>query len=158
MRLAAALLAFGLCFYFGCSCSRRLSARSLALREICTMLQGFVVKMRYTAPTFAELVDSNDGSFASIVRQKQQDGNIRDAWAAAAGTAPHLTEEARQLLLGLGKNLGTSAAEGQLSYLELCLSQAEQLSKAADAQQQRLCKLYRTVGALLGAAAAIMIV
>ena len=158
MRLAAALLAFGLCFYLGCCAERRLSGRARALRELCMMLRGFAVRIRYTAPTFAELVEGCDGGFASLVRERLRQGDIRAAWAEACDVSPDITEEARALLRELGRTLGTSAAEGQLSYLEMYLARAEELSSAADSQQKRLGRLYRTVGALAGAAAAIMII
>lgn len=158
MRLAAALVAFGLCLFIGCCADRRLKKRAENLRQLLGVLHSFEVRMRYTAPPLRELLEDCDAEFTRLALERSCGADIRGGWMAAAAELPYLNGSDRRLLQELGAVLGTSGAEGQLCYIGQTLAQLSELSKGADADRERLGKLYRTVGALAGAAAAIIII
>lgn len=162
MRLFAALAAFLVGVLWGMSGSRRLRKRALLLSELRQLITEFSVAIRCTAPTLDELADSCSGVFGELLRAARQEcPDIRGAWMNAVqqlGSCDFCGKEESAVLTELGRELGTCSAEGQLALLELHRCRLEKLSQEADEAAKSKGKLFRSVGALLGAGAAVLMI
>lgn len=162
MRLILALAAFGLCSAAGVRSSLLLKKRLELLEELSSMLCGFEIAMRCTAPPLDELFSEASGTFADMVRNHRLNApDIRAAWEKACvelRSLPCCKDEEAALLSELGASLGKSDAAGQLSLIALYRERTALLAKSAAAEAAQKGKLFRSLGMLCGIGAAIMII
>lgn len=161
MRVLLALAAFLLCLACGIRSSLLLKRRTALLEELSRMLGEFKIEIRFAAPTLDTLCDKAEGCFADILRECRERLDIKSAWERACGRLselPFCRAEERELLLSLGRSLGTSDVSGQLSLIELHSEKLNALAKAAAEEFAAKGKLFRSVGALCGVGAAVLII
>ena len=138
MRAILAMAAFLLCFVFGVRQSLLLKRRAAFLEELSRMLSDF----------------------ADIIRECRRDNDIKSAWEQACGRLKALSychAAESELMLSLGRSLGTSDISGQLSLIELHSEKLSALRKSASEESAKKGKLFRSVGALCGIGAAVLI-
>ena len=139
-----------------------LKKRLELLEELSSMLCGFEIAMRCTAPPLDELFGEAVGTFAEMVRKQRQNApDIRAAWEKACAELkllPCCKPEEAALLSELGASLGKSDAAGQLSLIALYRERTALLAKCAAAEAAQKGKLFRSLGMLCGIGAAIMII
>lgn len=160
MRVILALTAFLLCLASGIRQSLLLKRRTALLEELSRMLGEFEIEIRFAAPTLDILCEKAKGSFADILRECRVDCDIKSAWEQACGrlaALPCCHAEESELLLSLGRSLGTSDISGQLSLIELHSEKLNALRKNAAEESAKKGKLFRSVGALCGIGAAVLI-
>ena len=63
-----------------------------------------------------------------------------------------------QILADIGKNLGTSDIEGQISTLNLQRNELKILISSAETEYEKKSKLYRSLGVLVGAFISVMLI
>ena len=162
------LLAFGLCTGAGFLWADRLRSRALALEELSQCLRHLGMLMRYSGETLALLArraHSRTGSplFEAFSRALEAQAPPGEAWRQAwdrCGSSPRYAALQAPELSALERfaaHLGSADPQGEAQRLALAL---EELDLAlADAQQknQTRGRLYRTLGMLLGLAAAIVL-
>ena len=160
MRTILALAAFLLCFAYGARQSLLLKRRAAFLEELSRMLGGFEIEIRFAAPTLDILCEKAEGGFADILRECCCDNDIKSAWERACGrlrALPYCRAEESELMLSLGRSLGTSDISGQLSLIGLHSEKLNALRKSAAEESAKKGKLFRSVGALCGLGAAVLI-
>ena len=160
MRVILALTAFLLCLAAGVRKSLLLKRRTLFLEELSRMLNEFEIEIRYAAPTLDILCEKAKGGFADILRECRRGCDIKSAWEQACGrlaAVPCCRTEERELLLSLGRSLGTSDISGQMSLIELHSEKLNALRREAAEESAKKGKLFRSVGALCGIGAAVLI-
>lgn len=161
MSILPAVGVFSLCLLWGLEQSLRLKKREQLLNELKTMVTEFSVAMRCTAPTLDELMMHCGGVFGQLLREELScAADVRAAWERALTRLSRCTfcqpqEEA--VLRQLGQELGTCAAQGQLSLLEMHGEKLSALLQGAADEHRTKGKLFRSVGTLTGLAAAILI-
>ena len=160
MRTILAMAAFLLCFVFGVRQSLLLKRRAAFLEELSRMLSEFEIEIRFAAPTLDILCEKAEGDFADIIRECRRDNDIKSAWEQACGRLKvlsycHAAES--ELMLSLGRSLGTSDISGQRSLIELHSEKLGALRKSASEESAKKGKLFRSVGALCGIGAAVLI-
>lgn len=162
MNLLPAAAVFLLGTVCGHMRSRELRRRSQLLAELSQLITEFSVAIGCTSPTLDELAESCSGVFGELLRAAREDAtDIRTAWSAAVEQLSGCSfcgSEESAILSELGRTLGTCSAEGQLSLLALHGARLAKLSAEADRAAVSKGRLYRSVGTLLGAGAAILIV
>lgn len=160
IRHILALAAFVLCVLAGLGKSRLAKRRCELLGELVRLLSGFEVKIRCTAPTLGELIEQESGLFAQLVREERKALDIRAAWAAGCerlGALPFCQSEEAALMKRLGQALGRSDRAGEVQTIELYCEQLCALYNAARAEYAEKGRLFRSVGALCGLGAAVML-
>ncbi len=160
MRVMLALTAFLLCLATGARKSLLLKRRTAFLEELSRMLNEFEIEIRFAAPTLDILCEKAEGSFADILRECRGGSDIKTAWEQACGKLaemPCCRAEERELLLSLGRSLGTCDISGQLSLIELHSEKLNALKREAAEESAKKGKLFRSVGALCGIGAAVLI-
>lgn len=161
MKIIPAGLVFFVCCGTGLLRSMRLRRRLELLSELRQMLAEFSVGISFTAPTLDELAQSACGIFGKLLRGCREElPDIKSAWERACQSLERYSwcgAEEAGLLKSLGRSLGTSCAQGQLSLIALYAERLESLERSASEEYERKGKLFRSVGALAGAAAAVLI-
>lgn len=160
MRLILAAAAFMICFAFGARQSLLLKRRAALLEELSRMLNEFEIEIRFAAPTLDILCEKAKGGFADILRECRGENDIKSAWEQACvrlKTLPYCHAEEGELMLSLGRSLGTSDISGQLSLIELHSQRLNALGKSAAEEAAKKGRLFRSVGALCGIGAAVLI-
>ncbi len=162
MRLISAAAVFAVCTVVGFMKGAALRRRVQLLTELRRMVTELAVAIRCTAPTLDELAEDCCGVFGELLRHERRSApDLPTAWELASqrlGECAFCGAEERSLLLTLGRELGTCSAEGQLRLLELHNERLTRLLSEAEESSRSKGKLFRSVGALLGAGAAVMIV
>lgn len=162
MNVFPALAIFAACAASGLWKSAQLKKRALLLSELKQLTEELCAAIRYTAPTLNELSDGCGGIFGELLNEARRDtSDIKSAWGTAALKLSELsyTEKSEsELMLSLGQKLGTCDAEGQLSMLSLYCEKLKRLSDEAEENARVRGKLFRSVGTLLGAGAAILVI
>lgn len=157
MRILAALTALFCCTFEGFRRCFALKKRAANLSEILIMLGNFSIEIRCRALTLDELINGENCAFAQLVRAGISRGeNVKDAWENACRTLPKYPE--RELLSELGLSFGTSDRDGQTCLLELYSAQLSALKTEAEQAYSKKGSALAKVGALCGAAAAILII
>lgn len=162
MNILAAITAFILCTAYGMIRCTDLKKRSRLLSELKRLTVDFAVAIRFTSPTLDELAESCCGVFGDLLRCCRKNApDIRSAWAEAATQLSQCSfcgREESEILFSLGRELGTCPTQGQLSLLELHETRLNSLCAQAEQAAHSKGKLYRSVGMLLGAGMAILII
>ena len=161
MRTLAAAAAFALCVIVGLRKSAALKRRSELLAELRTMLRIFSIEIRCCALTLEELCERADGKFGELLRAAREScDDIRTAWdnACSEMTRSGYSGEEAELMRSLGKELGTSDCAGQEQLLELYFERISALYEAASADNGKKARLFRSVGFLCGAGAAVLLI
>lgn len=71
---------------------------------------------------------------------------------------PFFKGEERKLIVSVGENLGRSGIDGQLRFIEMARQELSGIISRAEEENVRKGKLYRSLGALSGALAAVLLV
>ncbi len=162
MNIFPALAVFASSMAFGLWKSSQLRKRALLLSQLKQLTEELAAAIRYTAPTLDELSESCGGIFGELLKDARSDtADIKSAWKAAAlllGELSYTEKSEAELMQKLGQKLGTCDTEGQLSMLSLYRDKLKRLSEEAEENAQVRGKLFRSVGTLLGAGAAILII
>lgn len=151
----------------GINFSSRLSERVRVLNTIKLMLEEISIQIRFRGLTVTELVQSllrnqvlRECEFLSDVEKNLN--AVKDfskAWSISVDNwnIRGLKESDREFLKGIGCFLGCSDIDGQLSSLELSKEKLLILQRDSVEQCERKGRLYRSLGVLSGAFAAVML-
>jgi stage III sporulation protein AB len=125
------------------------------------MLDEMIILIRFKGATVGEIIETLmsdnrlcDLTFLHIVSKNYENGlGFGEAWETAAAdfSANGLKPADQKLIVNIGKNLGTTDTEGQLSSLSLYQNEAETAYAEAEADTLRKAKLYTSMGILTGA-------
>ena len=161
MGILPAAGVFLLCVVWGASKSSELKKHALLLSELIQMTTEFSIAIRCTAPTLDELSQQCSGVFGELLRgELSSSADIRSAWEKATerlAACSFCADEEAAILRELSQELGTCAADGQLSLLEMHREKLSQLYSQAEQDRKTRGKLFRSVGTLTGLGAAILI-
>lgn len=161
MNIFPAAALFAACTIIGLRQSRMLKLRAENLGELEQLCAQIELEMRCTAPPLEQLAKSLHGEFARLLEAEIANGSdIRSAWAASCeklGRYSLCKSDEQQLLRELGAALGTTSAESQLGLLELYRGRFAELRMAAVEEYRQKGRLFRSIGALAGAGAAVLV-
>jgi stage III sporulation protein AB len=144
------LLAGTLC---GCSAARRLTSRAKLLRTLRQLITAAMTELRTTLPLIPDLLRSlaSMPDFAGLGFLQSAAENADDfphCWHEALRQAHSPDGDILAVLETVGQTLGSTALDGQLAALELCLERLSTMQTEAE----QLCKsrghLYRSMGVL----------
>lgn len=157
-RILAAAVAFSVCTFEGYRRGRELKDRSEFLTEIELLIEHFSAGIRCSGRTSDELLESERGYFALLVKTFKSDcGDMRTAWEKACDQLSEKREETA-LLRELGRSLGSSDKESTLRLLERCGAEIAALKTAAEADHSKRGKAFFQVGTLCGIGAAVLMI
>lgn len=152
--------------FTGCYFSAALKKRLILLKKLNYMLEEILLLLRYKSETVYEIAETLAGderfSEFDFLRNIDRDCDIsfQQSWCDAVygSSLCGLKKSDIELIADIGKKLGTSDLDGQVSTVMLQRSELEAAISSAEEEYVKKAKLYRSLGALTGAFVAIMLI
>ncbi len=155
-----------ICTYLGINKSKEFHKREIELKKIKSALNIFKTKINYTYETIGDI-------FKEISKLEYQDrknifsqtinllenGDLNKAWEKAMSENNiGISEEDKEILKMLGKTLGKTDKEGQISEIELVSNFLNKQISLAEEIRTKNEKMYKTLGVTIGLAIVIILV
>lgn len=151
--------------YIGILISKKYSNREKELIELQNALNMLEAKIKFTYEPIAdvfldisECIKNDIGQIFAKAQQKMNIIGIGQAWNnAVEDTNTDLTEEDKNILKGLGRLIGKTDIEGQISEIELLKSFIAKQTEKAKIEREKNEKMYKTLGGIVGMAIVIIL-
>jgi len=160
-----------LCIFISCSLigmfvSKKYSNRVNELKEFKNALNIFKTKIKYTYDTLPEIfdeisrsLDSNISSVFKVASEKMNLCSAGEAWELALKMEDlSINSDDIDALKQLGKLLGKTDLDGQISRIDMTLEFLEKQIIIAEKLKYKNEKMYRTLGMIMGIAIVIILV
>lgn len=152
--------------YIGFLISDKYKKRVKDLKEIKKGLHIFETKIRYTVEPIPDIfleishhLENNIGQVFKNASVQMQKHHAKDAWVEAVESSKtNMTKEDKEILKGLGKLLGKTDVEGQMSQIDLTSSFMDTQIEKAEKELTKNEKLYKTLGVVSGLALVIILI
>ena len=146
--------------------SKKYVLRTEELKEFKGILNIIKNKIQFTyeplPEIFYEVSNITNGNTSKILKNaanKMKNMNAMDAWNKSLDEAnTSLKKEDIQNIKSLGKILGQTDKEGQLSNIEVTESFIEMQITKAKKEEEKNAKMYKTLGIILGMAIVIILI
>lgn len=160
------ILIFSSSTYIGILISKQYSNRVTELKELKTSLNVLKTKIRFTSEPlqdiFQEISINTKGNISNLFKRISNDlksASARTAWEEAIDKENlSIKKEDRQALKTLGKLLGRTDLEGQISEIELTESFLETQIMEAQNEKDKNEKLYKTLGMISGVGIIVILI
>lgn len=144
------LLAGTMC---GCGAARRLSFRARLLRTLRRLITMMMTELRTTLPLIPDLLRElaalpDFAALAFLQDAAQNADSFPHAWHEALIRDAALSDDLRGVLETVGQTLGSTALDGQLAALALCLERLGAMQTEAERICEKRGNLYRSMGVL----------
>ena len=166
LKYAGLALIISVCAFAGCYFSSALAARLTVLKKMDYLIDEIIILLRYKASTVYEIIEHiaenerfSDFVFISNISHDGEN-SFQSDWCKSLEANPPTSLKAGdlQILADIGRNLGTSDIEGQISTLNLQRNNLKSLIISAEADCEKKSKLYRSLGVLVGAFISVMLI
>ena len=147
-----------ICTYLGINKSKRFHKREIELKKIKSALNIFKTKINYTYETIGEIFkeiskleyQDEENIFKETIELLDKDG-LGIAWEKAViQNKSCINEEDKEILKMLGKTLGRTDKEGQISEIELVSNFLNKQIANAEEVRGKNEKMYKTLGITIG--------
>ena len=149
----------------GIMISRKYANRVSELKDFRTALNMFKTKVRYTYEPVPEIfkeisssITSNIGNVFRLASNNMKLVSAGKAWEMSLdSSALNITEEDKNSLKNLGKQLGKTDLDGQVKDIEVTQVFLEEQIIKAEAERIKSEKMYRSLGMVIGLAIVIIL-
>lgn len=146
--------------------SKKYEERVNQLKEFKNALNMFETKMKFTYEPIPEIFDQISKQMQTTVGRtfKLASSNMEvltagDAWDIAVDTnVLSINDEDKSILKNLGKLLGKTDIDGQISQIELTSRFLDEQIEKAEKERTKSEKMYRTLGMVIGLAIVIILI
>lgn len=148
--------------------SKKYYNRLQELEELLNMLNVFKAKIKFTAQSiqeiFEQIYQDNQDCIGKIFKDAiafMQEETGGKSWELAVENSINntsLQKEDIDVLKSLGKMLGNTDLEGQVSQIDLTINLLKEQIKQATEEKNKNSKLYKTLGIATGLTMAIILV
>lgn len=146
--------------------AKKYSNRVDELKEMKNALNVFLTKIKFTyesvPETFSEIGNNINGNIGKIFRtasENMKEKAAGEAWKEVIEkTETSLTDEDKSIIKNLGRMLGKTDLEGQISEIKLVQNFLNTQIEVAEREKQKNEKLYKTLGGVVGLAVVIILV
>ena len=153
IKFITLLLIFGGTSFIGILVAKKYENRLKELQEIKNALHMLEVKIKFTydpiPKIFREIeskVNENVGKIFGLASEKMESMPAEEAWNEAIyETSNNLLEKDKEILKELGKLLGQTDIEGQISQIKLVSDFLDMQIEEANMEKLKNEKLYRTL-------------
>ena len=151
--------------YIGILISKKYANREKELIEILNALNMLEAKIKFTYDplqdifeTIAKTLNNNIGAIFEKSKKNIKELGAGQAWNKAIDeTNTDLLEEDKTILKGLGRLIGKTDIQGQISELELLKEFIKKQANEAKREREKNEKMYKTLGGIIGIAIVIII-
>ncbi len=168
IKTISLILILGLATYVGNIMAKKYTNRVKELICIKLALNFLENKIKFTQTPLKEIFNqiaktTNDKNiknlFSKIIENLNKNLSITLALENAINTCEtNLTKEDRNILLDMGKMLGKTDVEGQVSQIEITNSFLNNQIEKAEKEKNKNTKLYKTLGIISGLAIIIILI
>ena len=166
LKFVIYILIFSLCTYIGILISKQYINRLNELKELKTALNVLKTKIRFTNEPlydiFHEIAINSKGNVSNlftIICNNLKTNSAKAAWENALDSANlAINKEDRQALKGMGKMLGKTDLDGQISEINLTETFLEVQISDAKCEKDKNEKLYKTLGMVTGVGIVIILI
>ena len=152
-----------ICSYIGFLKSKTFENRVLELSKFQNALVMFESKLKFTYEPIKNIFEeisnviykNENNVFFYTSKEKR---NIYKAWCTGIDENKYFNDEDKNVTKMMGKLLGKTDIEGQLSEIELGLELINKQIKDAEIEKNKNSKLYKTMGVILGIGISIILV
>lgn len=159
-------LVFCISFYIGNLISKRYTLRLTELKDFKNALNIIESKIKFTYEPLpdiflqtSKMVSKNISQIFVQASNNMNTDNAEEAWDKSIGeVTTNLNIEDIENIKSLGKMLGKTDKEGQLSRIELTKTFIDMQIEKAKLEEQKNAKMYKTLGAIVGLAFVIILI
>lgn len=149
---------FGSSLSIGLLIAKKYANRVQELKEMKNALNMFETKIKFTYESlpeiFGDIAKQTDKSVESIFQiacEKMKNKSAGDAWIESIDTVnSNMNLEDKTILKSLGKLLGKTDIEGQISEIQLVSSFLDTQIDLAEKEKEKNEKMYKTLGGVIG--------
>lgn len=146
--------------------AKKYSNRVFELKEMKNALNMFLTKIKFTyesvPETFNEIGNNVNGNIGKIFRtasENMKEKAAGEAWEEVIDkTETSLTDEDKSIIKNLGRMLGKTDLDGQVSEIKLVQNFLNTQIEVAEKEKQKNEKLYKTLGGVVGLVIVIILV
>lgn len=146
--------------------AKKYSNRVTELKEMKNALNMFLTKIKFTyesvPETFSEIGNNINGNIGKIFKtasENMKEKSAGEAWEEVMDKVEtNLTDEDKSIIKNLGRMLGKTDLEGQISEIKLVQNFLNTQIDLAEKEKQKNEKLYKTLGGVIGLAIVIILV
>mgnify|MGYP005771138917 CR=1 FL=1 len=149
---------FGLSAAIGLSISKSYENRVSELKEFKNILNIMKTKIKFTyeplAEIFSQIAKNNQTNIEKIFAQmasRMDYCQVSEAWERSIQEADiSITQEDKNILKSLGKLLGQTDVDGQISEIEVTDNFLDMQIEKAEEEKKKNQKMYKTLGVVIG--------
>lgn len=153
IKLISLFMLFCICIYIGQLISKKYRLRLEELKELKNVLNIMETKIVYTYEAMPEIflhleqiTDGNVKSICNVVIENIDKKTVGQAWEEAIQKCDtNLNKEDKHVLKSLGKLLGKTDVDGQVSQIKLVLNFLESQIENATQERNKNEKMYKTL-------------
>ena len=157
---------FGLAVYIGNSKANQYINRLKELISIKSVLNILENKIKFTQSPLQEIFkqiaeNCSEKNIKKIFQllEKEQDKNLHRNWENTINKIEsNLNNEKKKILIDMGKILGTTDVEGQVSNIKIANSFIDKQIENAEKEKEKNVKLFRTLGIVSGLGIIIILI
>lgn len=147
-----------ICSYLGFTKAKIFENRVIELKKIQTSLNMFKCKIEFTYEPIKDIFneistvvyENNDNIFKNTVKNLEN-YNVSQSWyISISNTRAYLDFEDKETLKIMGKLLGKTDKQGQISEINLTENLLLKQIEKAELEKNKNSKLYKTLGTVLG--------
>ena len=170
LKLAGTVLVVAAFSCAGLMASQRMKERILILRQLSVMVDAIALRIRWEGASLNEIASElkDDPSLDRLSFLSDLADNASHSvhpipfdvvWreAVSSWSSPPLTSSDMRMLNNMSDGLGTSDTDGQLSWQQRSRAELAYASEQAEEEYRRKAKLYRALGVISGAFAAVVL-
>lgn len=154
-----------ICSYLGILKSKSYELRCCELKSINGALNMFKSKIEFTYEPIKDIFEEisnviykNKSNIFMNTINELKNKNITEAWYEGINkTKNYLNTEDKETLKMMGKLLGKTEKNGQISEIDLTMNLLERQIEKAEIEKNKNSKLYKTLGAVMGIGIVIML-
>ena len=160
VKVLILLLVFASSVSIGNLISKKYVNRVKELKDMKNALNMFETKIKFTYASVPEIFEEIGEQFKETVTGKifatasclMKNKAAGEAWNEGIDTVvdSNMTKEDKTILKNLGKMLGKTDAEGQISEIKLVGDLLDTQIELAEADRRKNEKMYRTLGGIIG--------
>lgn len=159
-------LVFGASFAIGNLIAKKYVNRVKELKEMKNALNIFETKIRFTYETVPEIfediskqMEGNVREIFKIASEKMKLKSAGEAWNESIDTTNmNIIVEDKIILKNLGKLLGKTDIDGQISEIKLVSKFLDTQIELAENEQKKNEKMYKTLGGIIGLTLVIILI
>lgn len=165
LKIFMLMLIFGICASLGILKSKTYENRAVELKKIKAGLEVLKTKIEFTYEPIKEIFteiskivyEKNENIFAETIKQMEKNG-VTESWNIAVSKNINLNEEDKNTIKMFGKLLGKTDKAGQINEINITSKLIDSLIEKAEEEKNKNCKLFKTLGSLVGIGICIILI